>query len=368
MVAAGFSGITRTHYTLIFEMSDQQSLLTLPVNGEGVYGATNFWMLVTGKPAALRLADLLLRSLWYDVGRSDSSDFSHTGGDTAMEKDFFINAVQMVDVEGSTNIPTALLYQPGNKLLVGSAAVSEGSPDELNEDFKVDLGNIDPGSKKPRTPFFTATGTPKSAAELTADFLHEVVKYARTWMGGRGVTKATSVLLAEPVAQQDELLSGEWLSNYRNNLRRILIGKGFATIDFLPEPFAVFQYYRYGARHPLVAQRAKLNALVVDFGGGTCDVCIIETTKEGDISQTGRNSKPLAAASKPIGGFFINRITAEDLFRAILGQPSSTRLKKGLAAYMEWRRAPKELTTYADELRNFIRSFHTATHRVETPS
>ena len=262
MVAAGFSGITRTHYTLIFEMSDQQSLLTLPVNGEGVYGATHFWMLVTGKPAALRLADLLLRSLWYDVGRSDSSDFSHTGGDTAMEKDFFINAVQMVDVEGSTNIPTALLYQPGNKLLVGSAAVSEGSPDELNEDFKVDLGNIDPGSKKPRTPFFTATGTPKSAAELTADFLHEVVKYARTWMGGRGVTKATSVLLAEPVAQQDELLSGEWLSNYRNNLRRILIGKGFATIDFLPEPFAVFQYYRYGARHPLVAQRAKLNALV----------------------------------------------------------------------------------------------------------
>ena len=70
-----------------------------------------------------------------------------------MEKDFFINAVQMVDVEGSTNIPTALLYQPGNKLLVGSAAVSEGSPDELNEDFKVDLGNIDPGSKKPRTRF-----------------------------------------------------------------------------------------------------------------------------------------------------------------------------------------------------------------------
>jgi len=70
VVAAGFSGITRTHYTLIFEMSDQQSLLTLPVNGEGVYGATHFWMLVTGKPAALRLADLLLRSLWYDVGRS----------------------------------------------------------------------------------------------------------------------------------------------------------------------------------------------------------------------------------------------------------------------------------------------------------
>jgi len=54
----------------------------------------------------------------------------------------------------------------------------------------------------------------------------------------------------------------------RNSLRRILTGK-FALVDFMPEPFAVFQYYRYGVRHPLVAEKRKHIALVVGFGGGT---------------------------------------------------------------------------------------------------
>jgi hypothetical protein len=36
----------------------------------------------------------------------------------------------------------------------------------------------------------------------------------------------------------------------------------------------------------------QINALVIDFGGGTCDVCIIQTTKEGDISGGGQNKRP----------------------------------------------------------------------------
>ncbi len=285
-----------------------------------------------------------------------------------MEKEFFIHAVQMVEMEGNPNIPTVLLYRSGNEVLIGSAAIEEaGSRDELNEDFKVDLGEIDPESAKPRRLFITALGTPKSAASLTSDFLHKVLKHTREWIANTGVTKTTSILLAEPLTLQDEHVSPDWLSNYRNNLRRILLGKGFSTIDFLPEPFAVFQYYRYGARHPIIAQRAKHNALVIDFGGGTCDVCIIETTKEGDISQSGRNSKPLGAASKPIGGFFINRIIAEELLSSLLGQHQNARLKKGLEAYMAWRKGRLELSTFADEYRNFIRNFHLSTFRVENP-
>lgn len=101
------------------------------------------------------------------------------------------------------------------------------------------------------------------------------------------------------------MVSEEWLSNYRRNLQRLLSSKGFQNIDFLPEPFAVFQYYRYGLKHPIVAQRARIDALMLDIGGGTCDVCIIETTKEGNISQSGRNSRPLAASSAPVAGFFL---------------------------------------------------------------
>jgi len=284
-----------------------------------------------------------------------------------MEKDFFINAVQMVEVEGSANIPTVLLYDRSQRVLIGFLALMEGVAEDLNEEFKLDLGNVDPESKKARTPFFTATGIPKSAAELTADFLNVLIKDVRRWMSQTGLAGAPSILLAEPLALEGELVSPEWLANYRSNLRRILAGKGFETIDFLPEPFAVFQYYRYGARHPLVAQRLKQNVLVIDFGGGTCDVCIIETTKTGDISQSNRNSKPLAAGSKPVGGFFINKILAEDLLTTFVDGRQQLKLKKGIDKYMKWRRGKEDISTYAPEYRSFIKNFHSLIHKVENP-
>ena len=284
-----------------------------------------------------------------------------------MEKDYFISALQMFETEGSANIPTVLYYDRSQRVLIGSAALAEGSAEDLNEDFKVDLGNIDPDSKKPRTPFFTASGVPKSAAELTADFLNTLIKDVRKWMDKAGMTGAPSILLAEPLALEGESVSSEWLANYRNNLRRMLVGKGFKSLDFLPEPFAVFQYYRYGARHPLVLQHLKQNVLVVDFGGGTCDVCIVETTKTGDISQSGRNAKPLAAGSKPVGGFFINRIIAEDLLGTFMPSLQQFKLRKAIENYMKWRRGKDDLSTYAQEYRNFIKHFHALIHSVENP-
>jgi molecular chaperone DnaK (HSP70) len=284
-----------------------------------------------------------------------------------MEKDYFISALQMFETEGSANIPTVLYYDGSQRVLIGSAALAEGSAEDLNEDFKVDLGNIDPDSKKPRTPFFTASGVPKSAAELTADFLNTLIKDVRKWMDKAGITGAPSILLAEPLALEGESVSSEWLANYRNNLRRMLVGKGFKSLDFLPEPFAVFQYYRYGARHPLVLQHLKQNVLVVDFGGGTCDVCIVETTKTGDISQSGRNAKPLAAGSKPVGGFFINRIIAEDLLGTFMPSQQQFKLRKAIENYMKWRRGKDDLSTHAQEYRNFIKHFHALIHSVENP-
>jgi hypothetical protein len=49
-----------------------------------------------------------------------------------MEKDFFINAVQIVEVEGSSNIPTVLLYDRSKSVLIGSLALDEGAPEVLS--------------------------------------------------------------------------------------------------------------------------------------------------------------------------------------------------------------------------------------------
>jgi hypothetical protein len=142
---------------------------------------------------------------------------------------------------------------------------------------------------------------------------------------------------------------------------------GFSEIDFLPEPFAAFQYYRHGLRHPLVAQRAKQHVLVIDFGGGSCDVCVIETTKEGEISQTGRHSRPLAAGSRPIGGFFINRVIAENLLYAHLPATSHAKIGRGLECYVRWRRAREDPSMYSVEYQRFVRHFHRLIHGVENP-
>ena len=64
-------------------------------------------------------------------------------------KEFFFHAVEMVDVDGSKNIPTVLFYQKGKPVLFGSKALaSANNRFEVNEDFKVDLGFISKNFQK----------------------------------------------------------------------------------------------------------------------------------------------------------------------------------------------------------------------------
>jgi len=284
-------------------------------------------------------------------------------------KEFFINAVRLIDVGGSPNVPTVLFYQTKQSVLIGSAALAAAkSPLQINADFKIDLGYIEPTSLTPHKTFITASGESKSATGLGSSFLHELLIHARSWLASNAVEEMTNVMLAEPLALQGELASADWLSKYRRNLERILSGKrlNIKKISFLPEPFAVFQYYRHGLRHPVVAERTKQNVLVIDFGGGTFDVCIIETNREGDISQTGRNSRPLAASSTPIGGFFINRMIAEHLIRKTEHSKAALKkLGKALDVYKKWIKVAQDLTILSDEYSNFVRNLHGLTYQVE---
>jgi hypothetical protein len=310
------------------------------------------------------------------------------------DKEFLVNAIELVDIGGAANIPTVLYYPNVGPPAFGSEALGLAQKRrDLNEDFKIDLGNLKAGTSGPRRQFQTASGGKKSAAELTADFIHELLQHVSKWMLERDLRVATGVMVAEPLSMiaesssvevseagpehrvevnQADLVSKDWLQNYRTNLKRILLGKGFHEdqIKFLPEPFAVFQYYRHGCRHPLVAGRKKHNALVIDFGGGTFDVCIVETTKEGeiDINDAKRLSKPRSAASKPIGGFYVNRVIIEQLLRKYLSSRNvAGKLNTGLELYRKWRRNEVPLAGLAEEQRHFIQQFDSLCHEVEEP-
>ncbi len=159
---------------------------------------------------------------------------------------------------------------------------------------------------------------------------------------------------------------GDWLANYRARIREIL-RPYFSEVDFLPEPFAVFQYYRYGYRHPLLVAAQQHVALVVDFGGGTFDVSVVEATIRGDVSASGRNSRPLAAASIPVGGHEINRIIAREVLRECVQKTiPKERLNEA------WTRIAsvdggegREFSALREDLKTFARHIRRLTREIE---
>src|SRR5260370_10458140 len=80
------------------------------------------------------------------------------------------------------------------------------------------------------------------------------------------------------------------------------------------------------------------------------------------------SSKTLAACSKPVGGFLINRIIAEDLLSTVMDSRQQFKLKKAVENYMKWRRGKDDLSNYAAEYRNFIKNFHALIHNVDNPT
>jgi hypothetical protein len=113
--------------------------------------------------------------------------------------------------------------------------------------------------------------------------------------------------------------------------------------------------------------RRRLKRLKVACVGDSALIGFCETTKEGDISQTGRNSRPLAASSKPVGGFYFNRAIVDELLKTYVPSSELKKVRKGVEQYLRWRAGTDDLTVYSEDYRTFIRNFHSSIYRVENP-
>lgn len=229
----------------------------------------------------------------------------------AASKTLWITSIQPEIIRGSPFIPTTLWYQPDGKAVFGHDAMAS----DASAGFKLALGDIRPGqSPNTRDMFPCSDGRHRSAFQLSKDFLNEVLSSVEAKLPQPGSDSAVRVIVAEPINFQVKGKRPEWLANYRRNIAKIL--DRFQTIETLPEPFAVYQYYKYGLRLPKLADRMKRFALILDMGGGTFDVCIIESTAEGDISRSGSHSKPLSANSAPFAGFHLDQQIALYLLKS----------------------------------------------------
>jgi molecular chaperone DnaK (HSP70) len=278
----------------------------------------------------------------------------------------FIQSVKLAAIDESEVIPTTLYYDQGRVFIGREAREKCTSPELLIEDFKLELGRLDPDNPVRRSG--SAEKSPRrTALGLAKDYFDEALKKLETALALQGLVAPKKILIAEPLSLADSDKATEaWLSNYRRSIKKVLQGR-FAEIDFMPEPFAVYQYYRYGCRHPIVAEKRKHIALVLDFGGGTFDVSVVGSTKAGEISQSGVNARPLAARSIAVGGFYINRILASEmLHEAFEKKHNKSDLTRALSFYNENKNADDEyLARLNDQQRAFYRNYKTLLHNIE---
>jgi len=240
------------------------------------------------------------------------------GGPGHRKTDLIINAVRMIAIDGSTNIPTELCCSPEGKFSVGYKARSESqSYKDLFRGFKLNLGERFPDAKDQGTKLVTSSGGEMCARDLTSEFFRQIPGHASGVFAQQNLAMPQIALVSEPLRfkSQDDKEYEKWRDRYRRQIEKALVPTFFEDVKFVAEPFAVYQFYRYGDRNSLLLGPVKHVALVLDFGGGTFDVCILETTEEGDISKGGRHVKPLGSESEDKGGFFVDRMIAEDMFR-----------------------------------------------------
>lgn len=277
---------------------------------------------------------------------------------TGIEHTLWIDSLMLTEVEESNYIPTKLCYLDNQEApYYGESAekqVNEGRI--INYNFKVKLGDLVPGGTN-RATFETESGKEVSAYELTKNFFDGVLHSIETKVGHDEKTGKfpIKIMVAEPLAFQVEGHAKNWIKNYRENIKRIL--SRYEIVEFLPEPFAVYQFYRYGLRIPQLMDHTKHIALIIDFGGGTFDACVIESTNKGDISLTGKHSKPLASASSPVGGFYINEVLAEYLIKRNLEGADRKKADAVLKTYKRVQKGELPLSDLNAEKQNFIQSF-----------
>jgi molecular chaperone DnaK (HSP70) len=104
---------------------------------------------------------------------------------------------------------------------------------------------------------------------------------------------------------------GDWRNRYRDTIERAFRRLELPTPRFFPEPFAVFQYH--WNKSDITDVGRHHNILILDIGGGTTNVCFIQTTQHGRLARGGANHVPHGVKSIEVGGSTIDRLISERL-------------------------------------------------------
>jgi molecular chaperone DnaK (HSP70) len=175
-------------------------------------------------------------------------------------------------------VPSILYFDRINeRFIIGDDARALGLKGRTNAfNFKPDLGDGDAAfsqKKKywivPDREYNSEEVKTLTAKEVTIYFLKELLK---------NIKVPSEIIIGEP-AERDNA----WKENFRRHMRDVLDEVcGIKKPQFMPEPFAVFQYYRH-YEQVFSAQSKPEIVLIIDIGGGTFNSCVISTTEAGAL-------------------------------------------------------------------------------------
>ncbi len=166
------------------------------------------------------------------------------------------------------SIPTILLYEENKPILIGTIAENEFGASRAKENYR--LGAV----------FKPDIAISENAKKYMLDFL-TLLRQGLEKLPEVQSQDLKSIVVGVP-SQAEE--------NYLNTLSQCLETSGFEEIAFLQEPVGALM--NYVATQKLPPARAVGSTLVVDFGGGTCDLALLQGMKtvsnQGDMIYGGR--------------------------------------------------------------------------------
>lgn len=276
------------------------------------------------------------------------------------EKLFHFNNYEKISINDNFNIPT-VVYKDKTKEFIGYEALENINSHGINRNFKLDIGRYDPSDfSKNYFLYEFADGQKASAIKLFEIFMGKVLLEAEKTLRTYSSSLPKSIMIAEPLQIQplneEENVNSNWLSLYRKNIKKYFEKKGFENISFLPEPFAVFQYYKFVKKFQPLHEKKKFVVLIIDFGGGTFDTCIIETNNNGEISLKGKNSKPVGASSIAKGGSNLDKMILDDLLYRNNKQ-NDIEIKKAIRFCRDIQKGKKALNSGTEGQRNFYKNY-----------
>jgi Fic family protein/actin-like ATPase involved in cell morphogenesis len=228
--------------------------------------------------------------------------------------------VHQVGLPGAltTGIPSAVAVEKvGESILVGQSAL-DAPPDayDLLLNWKLFLGKNSSALMKQRAED-TSIGRileKYSPEDIATAFFREVLKRI---IASTTAAEKPTVIVGIPVIMDG---TTQWRSRYKKTVENAFKRSNLPAPRFFPEPFAVFQYHWNRQAFPDIGRHQ--NVFVIDIGGGTTNVCFIQTTHHGRLARGGTNHVPHAVRSIELGGSNLDRFILDRFLPSSLHQYS----------------------------------------------